>query len=183
MSRAREGPRISTPAVLALVSGMVCIGVVGFAFRAAPEVDAPDDRTTDIVIDTTTPERTAETFLDAWRKRDHAVAARLASGEALTEVEARRRRDADLSDHERELKAQVWDAMASERLRLLLHEAENLDGGRIRLAGVAEGTFLGQEYEREMHFVVHPGDEGWRVEQFHAGEILSNTPQMLQLDD
>jgi len=177
-----EGPRLSTPAVLALVSGMLCIGVIGFVLRCEPEpeeVETPAE----VVVDTTTPERTAESFLDAWRKREHTIAARISSGEALSEVEARRRRDENMSDHERELKAQVWDAMAQDRLRLLLHEAENLEGGRIRLSGRAHGTFLGNEYEREMDFVLHPGDDGWRVEQFHAGEILSDTPSVLQLND
>ncbi len=179
-----DGPRISTPVVLAMVSGMVCIGVVGFVLSGEPEPE-PEEPSgpSGVVVDTTTPERTAESFLDAWRKRDHTVAARLSSGEALVEVEARRRRDDDLTDHERELKAQVWDAMARERLRLFLHEAENLEGGRIRLSGHAKGRFLGSDYEREVHFVVHPADEGWRVEQFVAGEIVSDTPGVLQLDE
>lgn len=178
-----EGPRLSTPAVLALVSGMLCIGVIGFVLRCEPDAPEEETPTHDVVVDTSTPERAAESFLDAWRKREHTIAARLSSGEALNDVEARRRRDEDMSDHERELKAQVWDAMAQERLRLLLHEAENLEGGRIRLSGHAQGTFLGNEYEREMDFVLHPSDEGWLVEQFHAGEILSDTPSVLQLND
>lgn len=178
-----DGTRLSTPAVLTLVSGMLCIGVVGFFLRGEPDPPREPDAQSEIVVDTSTPERTAETFLDAWRKREHTIAARISSGDALVEVEARRRRDEAMSDHERELKAQVWDAMASERLRLLIREAENLDGGRIRLSGSAKGTFLGEEYEREMHFVLHPGDEGWHVEQFHAGEILSDTPSVLRLED
>ncbi|MEM9074805.1 MAG: hypothetical protein AAGE52_40285 [Myxococcota bacterium] len=175
--------RISTPVVLIATSAMVCIGVVGVVI--GNQDDAPEEGAVpgvEVLVDTSTPERAAESFLDAWRKRAHPTALGLAVGLARDEVEERRDRDEALSDHERELKAQVWDAMAQDRLRLLFSEAENLDAGRLRLGGTTTGTFLGSPYEREMEFVMQPSPEGWRVEAFRFGEILSEVPRNFEIE-
>ena len=182
-AKPKEPRRLSTPLVLALTSAMICVGVAGFLLRGGPEPEEqPADTLPAIVVDDTTPERAAESFLDAWRRREHEVAADLSVGEARAAVDERAARDAAMSDHERELKRQGWDAMAAERLGLAIREAEQLEGGRMALRGIAEGTFLDQPYEREMEFVLRPEAEVWRVEGFHFGEILTEVPRLLELE-
>ena len=174
--------RIPTPLVLAIASAMVCIGLVAVFMAQEDEPEDPD-RPSRVTVDDRTPEAAAESFLDAWRKREHDVAASLAVGEALTAVRAREERDAHLSDQERDLQRQVWDAMATSRLDLFLRESENLPGGDLRLAGVAEGEFLERPYEREMEFVMKEVQGAWRIESIHFGEILTELPAALHLED
>lgn len=175
--------RLPTPLVLVAASAMVSIGAFGMWAAMGPRQREETPPSPEIQVDASTPERAAESFLDAWRKRAHDAAAALAIGRALERVEERAARDARMSDHERELKAQVWDAMARERLRLRLHEAENLEAGGLRLRGTAEGTFLGHPYSRAVEFVLRPDGEAWRVEDFSFGEILTETPGALDLSD
>ncbi len=179
--------RLPTPLVLAATSAMVCVGLVGMWASRAPAEDGERSAATapnaTFVVDASTPERAAESFLDAWRRRAHDTAARLSVGPALEQVRARAQRDARMSDHERELKAQVWDAMASERLRLRLRSAENLDGGGLHIEGVAEGSFLGHPYSRAVEFTLRPEGDEWRVADFAFGEILSELPGSLDLSD
>ena len=179
--------RISTPLVLGVASAMVCVGLLGFLWnrRAAEPMRAPTPNEIEVLVDTSTPERAAESFLDAWRKRAHDVAAELTEGVAHEAVEDRRRRDEALSPEERDLKRQLWDAMASDRLRLRLDESERLDGGEglnegLALRGVAEGTFLDRPYERRMELVLVERDDGWRVRSFSFGEILTELPPSLR---
>ncbi|MEM7609225.1 MAG: hypothetical protein AAF411_28085 [Myxococcota bacterium] len=172
--------RIPTPAVLAIASTMVCIGVVA-RFSLAPDDDeggtAPASRAR---LDDRTAESTAESFLDAWRKRDHDTAERLATGAALAEVQRRRASDASLTEAETELRREVWAAMAATRLDLVLSESEDLPGGDLRLAGTAEGTFIDREYAREVEFVLRDTNgsqpRGHRVVEVRFGEILSDLP-------
>jgi hypothetical protein len=181
-SRSRESSkRLSTPLVLAVASAMICVGLIGFLWnRSAPETPrAPTPDEIEVLVDTSTPERAAESFLDAWRKRAHDVAAELTEGVAREAVEDRRRRDEALSPEERDLKRQLWDAMASERLRLRLDESERLDDG-LALRGVAEGTFLDRPYERRMELVLVEREGGWRVRSFAFGEILTDLPPGLR---
>ena len=179
--------RVSTPLVLTVASAMVCVGLLGFLWnrRAAEPTHAPTPNEIEVLVDTSTPERAAESFLDAWRKRAHDVAAELTEGVAHEAVEDRRRRDEALSPEERDLKRQLWDAMASDRLRLRLDESERLDGSEglddgLALRGVAEGTFLDRPYERRMELVLVERDDGWRVRSFSFGEILTELPPSLR---
>ncbi len=168
--RAPKDKRLSTPLVLALVSAMLCAGLVGMLWNVGsePAIEV-DELPTPVDVDDRTPEAAAETFLDAWRKRDHAVAEALAIGDALDQVRSRRERDGAGADPQLE---KIWNEMAANRLEFAVDTAENLDGGDMRLIGVAEGTFLGQPYAREVAFVMHETPDGWRVQSIVFGEIL-----------
>lgn len=182
MSERSPERRIPTPLVLALASGMVSVGVLAFALsNTTPTEDVPD-ALPGVMVDDSTPERAAESFLDAWRKRAHQTARDLTVGEARAMVDERAAADEALSESERDLKRQVWDAMAASRLSLYLNESENLEGGRLRLSGTAEGEFLERPYERAMDYVMSETSEGWRVESVAFGEILSDVPDVLRLE-
>jgi len=167
-SRPEEpGRRIPTPVVLALVSAMVCAGLVGLFWNSGREPIEVEELPTAVEVDDRTPEAAAESFLDAWRKRDHSVAETLALGDALAAV--RSRRDGDESgDPQLE---RIWNRMAAERLEFVVDEAETLDDG-MRLVGVASGTFLSQPYAREVAFSLRETPDGWRVTELQFGEIL-----------
>ncbi len=175
--------RIPTPIVLAVASAMVSIGVV--AYFAARQANTPPTEHTDkgdVLVDTTTPERVAETFLDAWRKREHTVAAHVSIGRAHDLVIGRQEQDLRMSREEKQLKKQVWDALAKGRLAFHIDRSENLAHGRIQLEGVAVGEFVGKPYRRQMQFVVAPGEHGhWLVADMRFGEILSRTPDVLEI--
>jgi hypothetical protein len=182
---AAEPRRVPTPLVLAAASGMLSIGVVAFLLNRP--ADDGDEGTTGAraLVAQGTAERAAESFLDAWRKRDHAAALQLSTGDARDAVRARQRADAALGEEERKLKEQLWDAMASTRLAFVVRESGTLEGKRVALHGVAEGEFLGQPYRRRVDFVVAPGEGGseerWQVEHMSLGEILSDVPDILQM--
>lgn len=173
MSAKDEGSerRLPTPVVLALVSAMVCAGLVGMLWNVGGE-PAIEARAlpTPVDVDDRTAEAAAESFLDAWRKRDHAIAEALAIGTALDQVRSRRERDGLGSDPQLE---KIWDEMAAERLEFAVDAAENMgDDGDLRLIGVANGTFLGQPYAREVAFEMHETPDGWRVRSITFGAIL-----------
>ncbi len=180
--------QVSAPLVLVLVSGMLSVGVMSWLWVRAPETPAAVSPTT-LIVDATTPERAAESFLDAWRKREHEVATDLTAGVAHQKVAERAASDARMTEHERELKVRLWDAMASGRLDLLIDEMAYLDEERVRVAGIASGTLLGEPYERQMQFWLRPAEAGveaddahdWRVDDFEFGEILTEVPRVLKL--
>jgi len=177
--------RLNTPLVLAAASAMLCAGIIALASAPPPEEitnePLPDNA---VLVDRTTAERVAESYLDAWRKREHAVASSISRGAALAAVQARAAEDEAMSPHERELKRQVWDAMARTRLRLMLDEATNLEGGAVELVGTAEGEFIGEPYVRQVRFVCAPtAEDEWIVEQAEFGDILTPTPRILHLPD
>ncbi|MCB9614667.1 MAG: hypothetical protein H6721_09540 [Sandaracinus sp.] len=175
--------KLSTPVVLALASLMICVGLLGFLWnRTVPAPTAPTPDATDLLVDTSTPERTAESFLDAWRKRAHELAEEMSEGVAREAVITRRRRDEALSPEERDLKRQLWDSLAADRLQLRLNESERLEDDALALRGIAEGTFLDRPYERRMEIVVVEREGGWKVRSFAFGEILSDVPSALLED-
>ena len=181
-----KGTRIPTALVLALVGAMLSVG--GVAIYAALNAPPPrPEQTVSTELDLSTPERAAESFLDAWRKRDHAGARAASVGAMLTEVEAREARDTHLTAEERDLKRQIWDQLAEDRLRLVLNESLRLDPdeGReaLALGGVARGRFLGEEYEREVSFELVEIEDGWRVRSMELGAILSDAPDFLRLEE
>lgn len=162
---------------------MISIGVLGYLVGSQPSTEELGSHRPTLVVDDSSPEDAAESFLDAWRKREHTVAAALSVGEARAMVDARAATDDAMTPSERDLKAQVWDAMADSRLELFLNESEELEAGRLRLSGIASGDFLGHPYERTMQYILTPTDEGWRVAAVEFGEILSDVPDVLQLED
>ncbi len=178
-----KASRLSTPLVLTAASVMVCIGAVALMSQGdgAEASNSEPPAPSQVLVETGTPEKICETFLDAWRKRDHEIAARFATGDALSAVLARKEQDERLTDDERQLKAQLWDQMASGRLAFRPAESSNLDGGRLRLQGTAEGTFVGSPYSREVAFVLVPEADGHKVEGIDFGEILSDVPSTLRL--
>lgn len=183
MAEAKER-RIPTAVVLAVASTMVSIGIVAVLVAQSggrdPVETAP--RGSRVEVDATTPERAAESFLDAWRKREHDIALSLADGRAKNRVLERQAEDAALTEEERALKVQVWDSMAEGRLRFAIRESEALPGGRLALRGTAEGEFLGRPYRRDMEFTVTGGGESWKVVDFRFGEILTDVPGSLEID-
>ena len=153
---------------------MVCAGALGIFWRSASSAgnrggNARIRTPADIPVDDTTPEYVAESFLDAWRKRDYAIAERLSVEEARAMV--RDRRDRDPSGTNPQLEG-IWEQMASERLDFAVDESENVDEGTLRLVGIARGTFLGEPYAREIAFVVRDTADGWRVVEVTFGDIL-----------
>ena len=176
--------KVNGALVLGAASAMVAIGVVALTNTGDEPAPVAPPSIQRALIDQSTPERAAESFLDAWRKRDHESALELTEGEAHEAVLARQARDMRLTEHERELKAQVWDAMAQNRLRLMIDEAEELEGNRLRITGTAEGDFLGSPYVRQVEMITraHPGGMNV-VEAFAFGEILSELPGELHLED
>ena len=174
--------RLPTALVLSVASGMISVGAIAW-WTATVEPEAPSEpiasRPVTVHVDRSTAERAAESFLDAWRKREHSTALALSAGEARRAVLQRQRRDAEMTDEELELKRTLWDEMATERLRLSLSSSEHLPEGRLRLTGRASGTFLGNAYERELAFVLfEQEDQGWTVEDMQLGAILSPMPQL-----
>ena len=96
--------RLPTPVVLALASGMICVGVVAvIATGDDGEAEAEAPRSPhEIPVDARTPESSAETFLDAWRKRDHEICKQLSVEGAREAVVLREEEDqAQLSARER----------------------------------------------------------------------------------
>ena len=186
MTAAKER-RLSTPLVLAAASAMVSIGVIAWigtrSDEALPPADARSPNALDVQVDTSTPALAAESFLDAWRKRAHRDALALSTGEAHAAVEARASRDDQLSDEERAAKQQIWNAMAETRLRLMVDGSEDLPEGRVLIHGTAEGEFLERPYQRRVSFVLTQVDDVWKVERVEFGEIVSDVPEFLELDD
>ncbi|MEM9190344.1 MAG: hypothetical protein AAGF12_14260 [Myxococcota bacterium] len=169
--------RIPTPLVVALSAVMVAVGVVAlFGGGMLRDVEAWEPR---VEADRRLPETAAESFLDAWRKREHDVCLALSTGELADQVQGRRADDKNLGPEERAVKEAVWDQMAASRLRLQIEESTDLPGGKIALRGRAVGEFLQQPYEREVLFVVLEGNDGHRVAEMHLGEILSEVPEFL----
>jgi hypothetical protein len=163
--------RIPTPLVLVLSGTMLVIGALAFLSPqfAGPdgERDAPLPGATPPAVDVRqgTPEAVAETFLDAWRKRDYEVAMALSVARAAASVEARRRRESAMTEQERETAAQLWNTMAEHRLLLEIHDRQAPDDDHVTLAAVARGRFLNQEYANAVRFELRRDDAGgWKVE-------------------
>jgi len=166
----QRGKRLPTTLVLAAASSMVCVGVIALLWNTAEPT--PDPRATGapdaVAVRTETPEDTAESFLDAWRKRDHAVAKQLSVGPALEAVVARERGDESLDPETRSI-VKVWNDMARDRLEFVPDETANLDDGKLMLAGQAQGEFLGRPYERRIRFVLSHEAGGYRIYDMELG--------------
>lgn len=163
--------RIPTPLVLVLSGTMLAIGALAFL---SPHLGEPDEESLEPLPGATpppvdvrdgTPEAVAETFLDAWRKRDYEVAMALSVARAAAEVEARRRRENAMTEQERETAAQLWNTMAEHRLTLEIHDRQAPDDDHLVLAAVARGRFLNQDYANAVRFELRRDSAGgWKVE-------------------
>jgi len=178
MSEPAKRKQISTPLALVSASVMVSIGVVAVissqhgGANATPTEAAPVVPR-DVPVDQSTPERAAESWLDAWRTRSHDVALRLSAGVAREKVELRRTREEQMSPEDRALGEAVWKQLADTRLRLRIDESENLPNGNLTLRGRAEGEWMGRPYIRRMEFVMEKRGLEWFVTayRFYEDEV------------
>ena len=109
------------------------------------------------------------------------MALTLSTGEARRRVEERRHQDDSLTSEERDVKTQVWDAMAQTRLRLEVDESRILEDGTTLLRTRAVGEFLGRPYERRIAFGLSSEERGWRVSRMTLGQQLHETPDFLDV--
>lgn len=177
------GAKIPTPLVLTLASAMVCVGLVaafGGPLFGVEETrgDAPEPAS--VEVDTSTAERAAESFLDAWRKREHALALELSVGAAHEAAESRLDADLELNEEDQRIRA-VWDSLAQTRLTLRIEVAEDIETDRVLLQTVAQGRFLDRPYEREIIFIVKRIGDDWRVEDMQLGRNLTESPDVLTM--
>lgn len=179
---ARRGGRVPSKLVLLVSSTMLGVGLVAWASAGFTLGGRPRDPDAPPPVDARTPEATAESFLDAWRKREHDIASALSTGPARARVEARRQRDDALTAEERGIKEQVWDAMASSRLGLEISESQRGGDGRLSLRGAMVGEFVGRPYRRGVSFQLVEVQGRWFVEDMDFGEITTEVPEVLEVD-
>jgi hypothetical protein len=174
--------RISTPLVLAAASAMLAVAAVVFSSvqgegaeteHAGGEADA-------FTVDDSSPERVAESFYDAWRRRRWAQAEQISVGRARAQVLDKRARDQALPREERIVAERTWDALARAPLTLLLDEAEMLGDERYRLHGTAEYQFVGHPYRRRVEFLIEPDGDAYRVAEMELGEVLTELPELFR---
>lgn len=172
--------RISTPLVLAAASAMIAIGLVVFfgVGSGAEPVEAAGPLA--LTIDDSTPERAAESFYDAWRRRRWAQALEVSVGAARSDVLQKQARDERLPREERIVAERMWDALARAPLTMALDEAEMLSGDRYVLRGTAEYDLVNRPYRRRVEMVVVPSPDGYRVSDMRLGEVLTELPPMFQ---
>lgn len=178
--------RIPTPLVLASASAMIAIGVVALWLVHAPEEwrEARRRRGTlaEMQIDDRTPEAAAESFYDAWRRRAWDEAEKVATGEAMARVRAKRAAESEVRPEDRAMARELWRALARAPLRVYFQQSDALDGG-IALRGIAAYEFVGRPYRREVEFVVVPQGDRWRVERMTPGRVITPLPDVLELDE
>jgi hypothetical protein len=176
--------QLSAPLVLAMASGMIAVAVVVWFGRGpAPEPPAPE-RSDGGRIDDSTPERVAEGFYDAWRRRRWPPALSVSVGAARAAVAQKQARDESLAPEDRVVMERMWDALARAPLTLRLDEAEMEPAGALRLHGVAEYALVNRPYRRRVEFLVVPGSgdsEGrFRVAEMRLGDVLTELPDMFR---
>ncbi len=181
--------KLSTPVVLASASAMVAIGIAALYAIDIPEEVAEDEAQRQeyaaLVIDDRTPERVAESFLDAWRRRAWDQAAGISIGEAHESALNKQLMELDVAHQDRVMAREVWERLASAPLEVEFEGAENLDDhGGLYLHGIASYEFMHQPYRREMSWVVRPQGSLFRVESMENGRVLTTIPDFfLQGDD
>lgn len=163
---------------------MLSVGLVAASFALrdpSPETPAEDVEGLRARVDTSSAERAAESFLDAWRKRSHAQAIALSVGEARRAAKARRDEDAALDGDDRRMQ-KVWNSLAAERLTFVPDTTEEPAPGRLVMHGTAEGTFFGGPYKRRVSFTASRVDGEWRVAEMVLGEQLVAPPELRALE-
>jgi hypothetical protein len=164
---------IPTAWVLAGASLMVSVGVVAWIARPSPTPaeNTPERRVEParVAIETSTPERAAETFLDAWRKRAHEDGMAISEADAYERIRARRDSELALDPADRAQADALWRRLADMRLHFEAIESERLAGGMLRLRGIAKGMWLGKPYERPVEYELVERPVGWRVTKFELG--------------
>lgn len=179
-ARIRGERQVSAPLVLASASGMLAVAVVVWLGASPSEGDpTPSGPRPGVVIDDSTPERVAEGFYDAWRRRRWSQALGVSVGAARAEVARKQARDEGLAHDERVVVERMWDALARAPLTLRLEEAEILGEG-LRLNGIAEYQLMDRPYRRRVAFVVVPASGRYRVAEMDLGEVLTQLPEMFR---
>jgi hypothetical protein len=175
--------RISTPVVLTVASSMLVIGGIGF-FYAGDGGPVRDDSLPSnyvaLTIDDRTPERVAESFLDAWRRRAWDQAASISVGEAHAAVLTKQAGDAEVEGADRVMAREVWDRLAGAPLEVEFVRSDRTAAGGFELHGIASYDFMNAPYRREMNWIVLPEGELWRVEVMETGEVLTDIPDLLR---
>lgn len=172
--------RISTPLVLAGASAMLTVAIVVWFGVDRDEHPAEVPEVVAARIDDSTPERVAQGFYDAWRRRHWTRALEVSTGTARHEVLEKQARDAELPREERIVVERMWDALAQAPLTLGFDEAEMLGGDRHRLHGIAEYQFVNRPYRRRVEFEVEPSERGYRISRMRLGEVLTELPAMFE---
>ncbi len=177
--------RVSTPLVLALASGMLAVAFVVYLGLDEPpgaatyeEAEGPAA----LHIDDRTPEATAESFYDAWRRRRWDAASGIATGEALRAVQEKQRADEAMPHEERVIAERAWDALAHAELHLLLDRVDIVSDDRYDLGGTAEYQLVGRPYRRRVEFAVVREGEAFRVERMELGEVLTELPDLFRAE-
>jgi hypothetical protein len=173
--------RISTPLVLAAASAMLAIAaVVLVGVNQAPSATpAPLPRGA-LRVDDSSPERAAESFYDAWRRRRWAEATELSVGEARHAVHQKQAADAAMDHESRIVAERGWDALAAAPLALTIEETEIESDDRFVLHAVAAYDFVGSPYRRRVVLHVRGTTEGYRVSRMDLGEVLTELPPMFR---
>jgi hypothetical protein len=171
---------VSAPLVLALASGMLAVAVVVWVGSEPSEPELPPASPSTLRVDDSTPERAAEGFYDAWRRRRWEQALAVSVGTARAAVVRKQARDEDLAPEDRVVVERMWDALARAPLTLMLDEAEILPENQLRLRGTAEYRFVDRPYRRRVEFVVVPADGRYRVAEMTLGEVLTELPELFR---
>lgn len=177
--------KVSTPLVLAIASGMLVIGLIPMLMSgsggATPHIDAdagPDFVA--LVIDDRTPERAAESYLDAWRRRAWDQAELVAIGDARARAAEKREMDAEVDPVDRAMARDTWARLAGAPLEVEFTRSEALAGGGLMLHGIASYQFMNEPYCREVTWIVRLEGDLWRVESMELGAILTVIPEILE---
>lgn len=188
MAQKTKERRLSTPLVLSVSSGMVAIGIVALYAIDVPTELAEDEAQRQeyaaLVIDDRTPERVAESYLDAWRRRAWDQAASISIGEAHERALEKQAMDQDVEHQDRVMAREVWERLSSAPLEVDFQRAETLDDhGGLYLHGIAAYEFMNQPYRREVSWVVRPEGDLFRVERMENGRVLTEIPSILEGTD
>ncbi len=180
----KKSSRISTPVVLTAASTMLVVGGIGFFFSGEGGPSRDDESLPNnyvaLSIDDRTPERVAESFLDAWRRRAWDQAAAISVGEAHEAVLTKQAADEDVATADRVMAREVWDRLAGAPLEVEFVRSDRTEAGGLELHGIASYDFMNAPYRREMSWVVRPEGELWRVEVMETGEVLTEIPDLLR---
>jgi hypothetical protein len=174
--------------VLAAASAMVTVGIAAmYAIDVPAEMAAEEQERQEyaaLVIDDRTPERVAESFLDAWRRRAWDQAASISIGEAHERALSKQLAEQQVSHDDRVMAREVWERLASAPLTVDFNRAEMLDDhGGLSLHAVASYEFMGHPYRREMSWIVRPEGTLFRVESMENGRVLTEIPAILDGTD
>jgi hypothetical protein len=185
---AKKDRKLSTPLVLAVASAMVTIGIVALYAIDVPaemaEEQAQREEYAALVIDDRTPERVAQSYLDAWRRRAWDQAASISIGEAHERAVTKQAMDQNVQHEDRVMAREVWERLAGAPLVVDFQRAESLDSvGGLYLHGVASYDFMNEPYRREVSWVVRPEGSLFRVERMENGRVLTAIPAILEGSD